>query len=161
MLPLLPLVVHKVCKTACVQSRTYASKLQPGRLCPCLALALVTAGLCAPSTWPASLRQPGPWVCSRVPAFSLRWQRSWWASPVCVHRPFTRQWLPCGLAPVRSPSPVPVPVLVPSPSNRPLSASCRPRQRRAHARAAPAAWSAGTLVRGRGPGGQVRGRSGP
>lgn len=97
MLPLLPLVVHKVCKTACVQSRTYASKLQPGRLCPCLALALVTAGLCAPSTWPASLRQPGPWVCSRVPAFSLRWQRSWWASPVCVHRPFTRQWLPCGL----------------------------------------------------------------
>ncbi|XP_043330982.1 mitochondrial ribosome-associated GTPase 1 isoform X4 [Cervus canadensis] len=97
MLPPPPLVAHKVCKTACVQSRTYASELQPGRLCPCLALALVTAGLCAPSTWPTSLRQPGPWVCSRVPEFSLRWQRSWWASPVCVHRPFTRQWLPCGL----------------------------------------------------------------
>lgn len=97
MLPPPPLVAHKVCKTACVQSRTYASELQPGRLCPCLALALVTAGLCAPSTWPTSLRQPGPWVCSQVPEFSLRWQRSWWASPVCVHRPFTRQRLPCGL----------------------------------------------------------------
>ena len=31
----------------------------------------VTAGPCAPSTWPAYPGHPGPWVCSRVPEFSL------------------------------------------------------------------------------------------
>lgn len=31
----------------------------------------VTAGPCAPSTWPAYPGHPGPWVCSRVSEFSL------------------------------------------------------------------------------------------
>lgn len=71
MLLLMRLEEHKLCK--CPLSRVVLMPRSCSMGCSVLIMprAPVTAGPCAPSTWPAYPGHPGPWVCSRVSEFSL------------------------------------------------------------------------------------------